>query len=70
MTARALLQSFAFRLATYEAGDLDRDEVISLLQDLLDSGVIFEPQGSDLHEAERLISAGLLRFDWSAVIDR
>jgi hypothetical protein len=38
--------------------DLDRDEVISLLQDVLDSGVIFELQGSYLREAERLISAG------------
>jgi hypothetical protein len=65
-----LVRSFASRLAEYETGDLDRDEVISLLQDLTDSGLIWELQGSYQREAVRLIELGLLRFDWRAVIDR
>jgi hypothetical protein len=45
MTTRALLQSFTPRLSAYEAGDLDRDDVIALFQDLTDWGVIWELQG-------------------------
>ena len=65
-----LARSFAPRLAAYESSDLNRDEVISLFQDLTDSGLVWELQDSYQREAVRLIEAGQVNFNWKEAIDR
>jgi hypothetical protein len=43
------------QISQFEAGELDRDEVIELMQALLDTRVIYSLQGSYQRLAQRLI---------------
>lgn len=43
------------RMHRYEQGDFDHEETVDLFQDLIDSGLIWELQGSYGRTAERLL---------------
>lgn len=43
----------------FENGELDEDQVVEMVQHLIDSGLIFELQGSYQRLAAELIKAGL-----------
>lgn len=53
-------QSLASRLFAYEDGQLDEEETLVLFQDLVDSGMIQELQGSHQRTAQAYIDAGLI----------
>ncbi len=44
----------------YENGDLDETEVLDLFQDMVNTGVVWQLQGSYGRTAQQLISAGKL----------
>ena len=45
-------------IMAFESGELDREETIELFQHLLDSGVIYQLQGSYQRTAQQLIDSG------------
>jgi len=47
----------------YENGDLDEDEIISLFQELVTSGLAWELQGSYGRTAAALIDAELVEYE-------
>jgi len=48
------------RLLAYEIGDIDQDETIELFQELVDTGMAWQLQGSYGRTAAKLIEAGLV----------
>lgn len=46
------------KIIAFEQGELDLDETIELFQDLIDSGLAWQLQGSYGRAAARLIEAG------------
>lgn len=48
------------RIIAYESGELDEQETIGLFQELVDSGVAWQLQGSYGRTARDLIEAGLV----------
>ena len=48
------------RIIAYEQGDLDAEEMITLFQDLVDSGLAWELQGHYGRTAKRLLEGGLI----------
>lgn len=48
------------KIMTYESGEMDDDEVIELFQELVNTGLCWQLQGSYGRMAERLINRGLV----------
>lgn len=48
------------RILAYEEGGLDEYETVDLFQDLVDTGLAWELQGSYGREAQRMIRAGVI----------
>jgi hypothetical protein len=46
------------KIIAFEQGDLDEDEVVDLFQDLIDTGLVWQLQGSYGRTAAYLISVG------------
>lgn len=44
----------------YEAGELEPSGVVTLFQDLLDTGLLWQLQGSYQRSAEQMLRAGLV----------
>lgn len=53
-------QSLASRLFAFEEGQLDEEETLALFQELVDSAMIQELQGSHQRTAQAYIDAGLI----------
>lgn len=49
------------KIIAYEQGDLDEDETIELFQELVNSGLAWQLQGSYGRTAASLIEAGLVK---------
>lgn len=49
------------KIIAFELGELNKEEVIELFQELVDSGLAWQLQGSYGRTAARLIEAGLVR---------
>jgi len=47
-------------IIAFENGELDEDEVIALFQELCDTGIIYELQGSYQRIAQQMIQDGLI----------
>lgn len=47
------------KIIAFEQGELDQDETIELFQELIDTGLAWQLQGSYGRMADRLLSAGL-----------
>jgi len=54
------MNSLTDRIISYELGELDEDEVVSLFQELVDRGLAFTLQGHYGRTAVALIEAGLV----------
>lgn len=52
-------------LMAYEAGDLGKEQIVELFQNLVDSGLIFGLQGSYMSTAKALVEAGLIDLSTS-----
>ena len=48
-------------IMAFESGELDREGIISLFQDLLDSGLVWKLQGSYGRMARVLLDQGLIQ---------
>lgn len=46
------------KIMAFESGELDEDGIIELFQELIDSGLVWQLQGSYGRTARALISAG------------
>jgi hypothetical protein len=49
------------KIIAYEGGEMPEDQVISFFQELLDSGLIWQLQGSYGRQAKLLIESGLIK---------
>lgn len=47
-------------ISAYEAGELDGEETVKLFQELVNSGLAWQLQGSYGRTAEQMISAGYI----------
>jgi hypothetical protein len=52
--------SLVDRIMQYESGLLEPEQVVELFQKLVDTGMVWDLQGSYGREAKRLIDAGLV----------
>lgn len=52
------------KIMAYEAGELDDEHALALFQELVDTGMDMELQGSYGRTAARLIADGLIRGPW------
>ena len=48
------------QIIAFENGELDNDEIIALFQELCDSGLIYDLQGSYQRIAQQLVNEGLI----------
>lgn len=51
------------RIMRYESGDMEQDEIISFFQELVDSGLLTQLQGSYHRMAASLAAAGRIRLE-------
>lgn len=54
------MMNFASRLHDYENGDMDDDDMLILFQDLVDTGLAWQLQGSYGRTAQALIDNGII----------
>jgi hypothetical protein len=50
------------KISRYENGEMNDDEITSFFQEIIESGLVWELQGSYIRMAEELIEAGLCRI--------
>ena len=50
---------FVDKVMAYESGEMDENEVVLFFQELINSGLAWELQGSYGRQAQRMIEAGL-----------
>jgi len=48
------------QIIAFENGELDNDEIVALFQELCDSGLIYDLQGSYQRIAQQLVNEGLI----------
>jgi hypothetical protein len=48
------------QIIAFENGELDNDEIVVLFQELCDSGLIYDLQGSYQRIAQQLVNEGLI----------
>jgi len=58
VTTKGVIMGFCARIIALEQGELDFDETVTLFQALIDSGLIWELQGSYGRQAIDFIDAG------------
>jgi len=49
-------------IITYEAGDMTEEETVDFFQRLLDTGMVYNLQGSYQRTASALVDAGVIAF--------
>jgi hypothetical protein len=54
------MKDITAQIIRYESGELDQEQAISLFQDLLDTGLAWQLQGSYGRTAEALLEDGLI----------
>lgn len=54
--------SLTTRIIQYENGELEEDDVQDLFAELVESGMIYQLQGSYQRTAQALVDAGLIRL--------
>ena len=52
------------RMISYESGELDQQQTLSLFQELINSGLAWKLQGHYGRTATALIDAGLVDCEW------
>tara|TARA_R110000803_G_scaffold45861_3_gene96376 strand:+ start:971 stop:1159 length:189 start_codon:yes stop_codon:yes gene_type:complete len=52
------------RMISYESGELDQQQTLSLFQELINSGLAWQLQGHYGRTATALIDAGLVDCEW------
>ena len=57
-----LYRNIGEQLASYEAGELEHDDVVALFQDLLDTGFVWDLQGSYQRDLRDLVEAGEVSY--------
>lgn len=57
------MQNLTERIAAYECGELNQEQVVQLFQELVDSRIILELQGHYGRLAFQLWEAGLITLD-------
>lgn len=50
------------RIMRYESGEMEQEETVSFFQELVNSGLLRQLQGSYQRTASRLAAAGLIRL--------
>lgn len=55
-----MISELAERINDYESGALEQEEVVALFQELVDSGVVWQLQGSYGRQAMAFIKAGMV----------
>ncbi len=60
MTHHTSKTSFIDGIIAYENGELDHEQIVELFQDLVDTGIAWQLQGSYGRTAQSLIDAGLV----------
>ena len=55
------LNKLAEEISRYESGQMTEEEAINFFQDLVDSGIIWQLQGSYQREAVRLLNARVIK---------
>ena len=55
------MKDLTTRITEYERGELDQDQTVQLLQELLDSGLVWDLQGHYGRLAYQLMEAGLIK---------
>lgn len=59
---RCVLSDLVDRIIDFEHGELDEDEIVELFQELVDTGLAWQLQGTYGRTAANLIKVGLVRM--------
>jgi hypothetical protein len=61
MTSTTAQHDIVSDLMAYENGEMEYEDVITLFQNLLDTGTIYHLQGSYGHQMQRFLNSGEVR---------
>jgi hypothetical protein len=61
MTSTTAQHDIVSDLKAYENGEMEYEDVITLFQNLLDTGTIYHLQGSYGHQMQRFLNSGEVR---------